>query len=67
MPSAKNTEPSPKVRAAIAAAVHVALGANARIASVEKTQPVAVAPVNPQMSAWSLEGLRMIHSGHNVR
>jgi hypothetical protein len=62
-----NKEPSPEVRAVIAAAVYVAIGSNARIASVEKSQPVAAAPINPQMNAWSLEGRRMIHSGHSLR
>jgi hypothetical protein len=62
-----NKEPSIETRAVIAAAVYVALGSKARIASVEPTKPVASAIVSPEMSAWSLEGRRMIHSGHQVR
>jgi hypothetical protein len=59
-------EPSVEVRAVIAAAVYVTLGAKARISSVEQPRHVA-AVAAPQASAWSLEGRREIHSGHRVR
>jgi hypothetical protein len=61
-----NKEISLEVRAVIAAAVYVTLGADARIASVEQDHPAA-AEIGPRVSAWSLEGRREIHSGHRVR
>lgn len=58
------TEITPQVQAAIAAAVHVALGSSARITSVVLQQPPSVENL---MLTWSLEGRRQIYTSHKVR
>jgi Na+-transporting methylmalonyl-CoA/oxaloacetate decarboxylase gamma subunit len=57
---------SPEIEAAIAAAVHVTLGASATVTSVvlQRTQPVSVENL---MLTWSLEGRRQIYTSHKVR
>ena len=54
---------TPEIAAVIAAAVHVTLGAAARVTSVS-LQPVSIenAPL-----IWSLEGRRQIYTSHRVR
>lgn len=63
VPEAKTTadagSPSPELTAAIAAAIHVCLGAEHRIASI--------VPVEPPAHDWALEGRRQIHSARKVR
>lgn len=58
-----NAEITPQIQAAIAAAVHVALGSSARITSVV-LQPTSVENL---MLTWSLEGRRQIYTSHKVR
>jgi hypothetical protein len=65
--SSTNKEISLEVRAVIAAAVYVTMGADARIASVEPHHQVVTTDVGPRVSAWSLEGRREIQGGHRVR
>jgi hypothetical protein len=65
--SSTNKEISPEVRAVIAAAVYVTMGADARVASVEQDHQVATTEFSPRVSAWSLEGRREIQGGHRVR
>jgi hypothetical protein len=50
----------------IAAAVHAALGASAKVTSVtlQPEQPVSVENL---MLTWSLEGRRQIYTSHKVR
>lgn len=60
-------QPSPEVRAVIAAAVYATLGKDARISSVDPKHPVATSALDPQMLAWSREGRRQIQTGHMVR
>jgi len=57
---------APEIAAAIAAAVHVALGASAKVTSVslQSEQPVSVENL---MLTWSLEGRRQIYTSHKVR
>jgi len=52
--------------AAIAAAVHLVLGAKARIVAVQPAS-TAIAPVDFQMFGWALEGRRTIHATRRVR
>ena len=54
---------APEIAAVIAAAVHVTLGASARVTSVSEL------PVNIDSSTliWSLEGRRQIYTSHRVR
>lgn len=55
----------PEVVAAIAAAVHVVVGASHRIVSV---RPVVVATQSAlNINAWSVEGRRQIFSSHSFR
>lgn len=57
---------APEIAAAIAAAVHLTLGASAHVTSVslQAEQPVSVENL---MLTWSLEGRRQIYTSHKVR
>ena len=57
---------SSEVEAAIAAAVHVTLGASATVTSVVLQHPKPVSVEN-LMLTWSLEGRRQIYTSHKVR
>lgn len=57
---------SPEIAAAIAAAVHVTLGASAIVTSVS-LQPAQPVSVEHLMLTWSLEGRRQIYTSHKVR
>ena len=57
---------SPEIEAAIAAAVHVTLGASASVTSVT-LQPAQPVSVENLMLTWSLEGRRQIYTSHKVR
>jgi hypothetical protein len=54
---------TPEIAAVIAAAVHVTLGASARVTSVS-LQSVSIE--SPPL-IWSLEGRRQIYTSHRVR
>ena len=57
---------APEIAAAIAAAVHVTLGDDARVTSVTQQTEPAVAMETPTL-IWSLEGRREIYTSHRVR
>lgn len=54
-----STGPSPQVVAAIAAAIHVALGGRHRL--------VGITPAHDNHHVWSTEGRRQIFHSHRVR
>jgi hypothetical protein len=56
-PAAAPSGPSPKVRAAIAAAIHAAFGPGARVISIS---------ASPSM-LWSQEGRRQVFQSHRIR
>jgi len=58
-------ELAPEIAAVIAAAVHLTLGAAARVASVS-LQPDSVSLESAPL-IWSLEGRRQIYTSHRVR
>lgn len=60
------TDLAPEIEAAIAAAVHVTLGASATVTSVT-LQPAQPVSVENLMLTWSLEGRRQIYTSHKVR
>ena len=60
------TDLAPEIAAAIAAAVHVTLGASATVTSVT-LQPAQPVSVENLMLTWSLEGRRQIYTSHKVR
>ena len=56
---------APEIAAVLAAAVHLTLGAAARVTSVT-LQPDSVSLENAPL-IWSLEGRRQIYTSHRVR
>ncbi|HEY8993930.1 MAG TPA: hypothetical protein VIM71_04670 [Lacunisphaera sp.] len=64
--SSPNPDVTPEIEAAIAAAVHVVLGASAAVTSVS-LQPAQPVSVENLMLTWSLEGRRQIYTSHKVR
>ena len=59
-------EIAPEVAAAIAAAVHVVLGASAQVTSAT-LQPDAAVDIGNHTLIWSIEGRRQIYTSHKVR
>ena len=57
---------APEIAAVIAAAVHVTLGASARVTSVSLQPELPVSLENSPL-IWSLEGRRQIYTSHKVR